>query len=86
MSVNLTRRLLEPEIEAIFGKDGQAFAASVPLTITPAAETGGADTPLETADAVAEAEPAPVKPAMPSKTALLAKLRARLNEANRPGG
>ncbi len=88
VSINITRRLLEAEIEAIFGKDTQAFAAPVPLTLAPAAETGGGDTPLDTADAVAEANagPAPPKPVMPSKTALLAKLRARLNEANRAGG
>jgi hypothetical protein len=88
VSINVTRRLLEAEIDGIFGKETQGFAASVPLTAVPAAETGGGDTPLDTAEAVAEANAgsALAKPAMPSKTALLAKLRARLNEANRAGG
>lgn len=89
VTINVTRRLLEAEIDAIFGKEGQAFAASVPLTVAASAESsGGGDTPLDTADVVAEAAnaAAPPKPAMPSKTALLAKLRARLNETNRAGG
>jgi hypothetical protein len=88
VTVNVARRLLEPEIEAIFGKDTQQFAASVPLSVAvAAADTAGNDTPLDTADAADDATPgaAPAKPAMPSKTALLAKLRARLNEANRAG-
>jgi hypothetical protein len=87
VAINVTRRLLEQEIEAVFGKEGQTFAANVALTAAASAESSG-DTPLDTAEAVEEAEPveAPAKPAMPSKTALLAKLRARLNEANRPGG
>lgn len=88
VTINVTRRLLEAEIEGIFGKDTQGFAASVPLTAASAAEAAGGDTALDTAEVVAEANAGngPAKPAMPSKTALLAKLRARLNEGNRAGG
>src|SRR5256885_16257548 len=32
IAVNITRRLLEPEIEAIFGKDAQVFAPSLTLS------------------------------------------------------
>ncbi len=55
VTINITRRLLEAEIEGVFGKDSGGFAASVPLTAAAAAETSDGDTPLDTAEAVAEA-------------------------------
>jgi hypothetical protein len=70
VAVNITRPLGEPEIEAIFGKDGQPFPATIPLNDHVSGE----------APAAAPADEAPARPAMPSKSVLIAKLRARLAE------
>ena len=81
VAVNITRRLTEPEIEALFGQNGQAFAQNVPLT-GQSAEPAAAERAADAEDG----NPPPHRPAMPSKTELLAKLRARLSEANKAGG
>jgi hypothetical protein len=82
VSVNITRRLTEPEIEAIFGKDGQPFPAAIPLAAPAAAETADrAATPVGDEGAAADAP----RPAMPSKSVLIAKLRARLADVNKLG-
>lgn len=81
VSVNVTRRLLDAEIDAIFGKNGHAFAADIVLSngeSTDRAEQTADDEPAN------DAEEAPVRPAMPSKTELLKKLRARLRDGNPP--
>jgi hypothetical protein len=76
VAVNVTRRLTEPETEAIFGKDTEAFAAAAPIGGEPGEHANGA------ADEEGTEEQA-AKPAMPSKTALLKKLRERLRDASR---
>jgi hypothetical protein len=91
IAINFTRRISDAEVETIFGKNTQAFAASISLSAPAAAEgesaegndvAGDDDGDTPHADAVS----VPVKPAMPSKTVLIAKLRARLNEANKSIG
>lgn len=92
IAVNFTRRISEAEVESIFGKNTQAFAANIALSAASTADADAAesnDDPAEDAQAASTdraAADAPTKPAMPSKTILIAKLRARLNEANKTGG
>jgi hypothetical protein len=91
IAINFTRRISDAEIETIFGKNTQAFAASISLSAPATTESesaGGNDVAAhEDGDnANADAVNAPAKPAMPSKTILIAKLRARLNEANKSNG
>jgi hypothetical protein len=92
VTVNLTRPLSDTDLEAIFGKNGQAFAGEIVLS-GPVNETAAlGHGPLEEEperDIRSEPQKKPAggaKPAMPSKTQLLAKLRARLNDPSRPGG
>jgi hypothetical protein len=73
VSVNFARRMTEPEIEAVFGRNVQACASAAPEA------SGNAATVTNECDAVN----ASARPAMPSKTALLAKLRARLNDGKK---
>jgi hypothetical protein len=76
-----TKRMTDPEVEAIFGEGGAQFAAAL------AAIPDTADAPAETAPTVPAADPevnTPAKAAMPSKSMLLAKLRARLAESSKP--
>ncbi len=88
IAINFTRRMSDAEVDTVFGKNTQAFAASIALS-APAAEveasdgneTAGGDDGGEADNA--DGGSAPAKPAMPSKTILIAKLRARLNEANK---
>jgi hypothetical protein len=85
VAVNITRRLAEPEIEAIFGKDGQPFPAPIALSISSPAEQGDSS-PAATPERPADDGSPVAKPAMPSKSVLIAKLRARLAETNKSGG
>jgi len=89
IAVNFTRRLSEAEVETMFGKNTQAFAASIVLSAAASADADSSDDSAHDASGESgqsEAADAPTKPAMPSKTMLIAKLRARLNESNRAGG
>jgi hypothetical protein len=95
IAINFTRRLSDEEVEAIFGKNTQAFAAGMALSAassgeneateaTKATENGAND--AATGNDNADGSSVPAKPAMPSKTILIAKLRARLSEANKSAG
>jgi hypothetical protein len=90
IAVNFTRRISEAEVESIFGKNTQTFAANIVLATAATADAAeSCDDSAEEAQAAntqSDAADTPTKPAMPSKTILIAKLRARLNEANKPGG
>jgi hypothetical protein len=92
IAINFTRRISDAEVETIFGKNTQAFAAGIALSAASSAEnetTEAAETDAENDVTVADhanSGSAPAKPAMPSKTILIAKLRARLKEANKPVG
>jgi hypothetical protein len=83
VAVNITRKLTETEIESVFGQNAQGFATSLPAD--------GEESAAKAADAKAPQAPdeetprAPAKPAMPSKTELLQKLRARMKETNKLG-
>jgi hypothetical protein len=81
VSFNITRRMSEAEVEAVFGSNAATFAAANPVSTAPAA----AQTSEAAVNGHADDADAPAKPAMPSKTVLIAKLRARLNEANKVG-
>jgi hypothetical protein len=87
VTVAFTRRMSDADAEAIFGA---ATPGAAPIALSPAGE-GSGDVPGELAaeDADADGEEAngsAAKPAMPSKSILLAKLRARLAEGNNPPG
>jgi hypothetical protein len=89
VAINFTRRIGDAEVETIFGKNTQPFAANI--TLSPAGEEDEkpemADLEHEPALANGHAEAAPgVRAALPSKAELLAKLRARLGDAGRPVG
>jgi hypothetical protein len=92
IAINFTRRISEAEVETIFGKNTQTFAANIVLSAAPAADADAAESCDDLAEdasaehAQREAADTPTKPAMPSKSILIAKLRARLNEANKSGG
>jgi hypothetical protein len=80
MAFAFTKRMTDPEVEAIFGEGGAQFAAAlaaIPDTDDAAAETAST---VPAADADVNT---PAKAAMPSKSMLLAKLRARLAESNK---
>lgn len=88
VAINFTRRISDAEIETIFGKNTQAFAAGMALSAASSAENESTEPAEAGAEngAAADSDSAAVKPAMPSKTILIAKLRARLNEAHKPVG
>ncbi len=72
--VAVVRDLKEEEIESIFGKGAAAVVADLPPTPeAPAAEEPPAQAPT------AAVEP-PKKPAAPSKSALVAKLRGQMKD------
>jgi hypothetical protein len=88
VSVAFNRRMMDKEVYAIFGPPGQMAAA---MEFSPADDPDAARKPTEepeteaptvSAPAAPVNPPAPAPPplAMPSKTILLAKLRARLAE------
>jgi hypothetical protein len=91
IAINFTRRMSEAEVETVFGKNTQSFAANIALTAAPAADADAAESGEDRAEdeqganSQPEGADTPTKPAMPSKTILIAKLRARLNEANKTG-
>ncbi len=90
VAINFARRLTDADVEAIFGKNTQLFAADITLSTGspgPLAPTEETDEPEEEAAAPAPTNgaAAPAKPALPSKAELLAKLRARLGDSSRPG-
>ncbi len=88
IAINFARRLSEADVDTIFGKNTQPFAADIALSAgaAPAAAAEGdeEDEAREEEAAPAPANgPTPAKPALPSKAELLAKLRARLGDAPR---
>lgn len=71
----LGKLLIDAEIQSIFGEEGGEFAAPLPAAEAPA------DVPAPpTVNGDGADVNTPSKPAMPSKSLLLAKLRARLAE------
>jgi hypothetical protein len=91
VSIAFNRHLTEPEVEAIFGQNAQPLAADPKLSPNGAA----AAPPGEATDERKEKAPpvngksaaaTPAKPVLPSKAELLAKLRSRLGDTNRPNG
>src|SRR4051794_19517135 len=85
LSVAFTKRMTDPEALAIFGNSTTTFAEAIVLSGAndpDAPLTDGASEP-EAEDTVNDGAPevnAPARPEMPSKSILLAKLRARLTE------
>ena len=81
LSVAFTKKMTDPEVVALFGASATAFAAplavaaaDVPLAEPTAEEDMADDTPVAGGHT-------PGRPEMPSKSILLAKLRARLTES-----
>ncbi|HYT90513.1 MAG TPA: hypothetical protein VEL76_17535 [Gemmataceae bacterium] len=91
--VGLTKKLSDAETQALLGKPGttvQFIENGEPVPDTPVAEAPEAPAAAEAAaPPVEQAAPPPAtaKPAHPSKSVLLARLRARLaGEAGKPPG
>lgn len=84
LAIAFTRRMTEAEVESIFDGAPPSFAAGQTLSAGGAADESESleDTTL---NAQAGDVNTPSKPALPSKSVLLAKLRARLNEGPKPG-
>ena len=86
--VNLafTKRMLDPEVQSVFGAGGSTFAEAVEVSATPNDSTAEGDGEEQSSspenNSVATAAEAPGKgpSAPPSKSMLLARLRARLAE------
>jgi len=92
IAINFTRRLSDEEVDNVFGKNTQPFAAGIALSAASSAENEATESAKADAEDASPAKEvnhgggAPAKAAMPSKTILIAKLRARLGEANKPVG
>jgi hypothetical protein len=84
VAVNIARPLTDGDVDTIFGRNGQAFAGEMALAV-PGDSSPGDGAPDVDSSANGEPDAAGPKPAMPSKNQLLAKLRARLSDGNRPG-
>jgi hypothetical protein len=82
-SFNFTRHMSEAEVDAIFGSNAPTIAAVPTGMTTPSAETAASGEPAAVGNGQADLTRAPTRPAMPSKSILIAKLRARLNETNK---
>jgi hypothetical protein len=89
VSVAFNRRMTDVEVQAIFG-EATPMAAPIDLSAVAdaaIAEPAPEETPAEDAAVEEEARPTPAKPPiMPSKSVLLAKLRARLADGNNQHG
>jgi hypothetical protein len=83
VSIAFNRRMTDAEVQQVFGEAGP-MAAPIPLAPAGAEPSPKEEQPEEPAT-VAPAV-APAAQAMPSKTMLLAKLRARLAEGGGQGG
>lgn len=89
LTVAFNRRMSDAEAKQIFAGGGVPLAAEEPApavdeAAAPAAEEPAAEEPKVPAETAPVNAPAP-PPAMPSKSLLLAKLRARLAEGKDPG-
>jgi hypothetical protein len=84
VSINFVRRLTDTDLETVFGKNTQTFAADINLAPPPAdgARDDLPDEPVEpAAQGPAGTNGGGAKPGLPSKAELLAKLRARLGDS-----
>lgn len=74
------RRMTDPEVEAVFGGGVPPFAAAAPAAEAAAADPVAAPEESTVNGPEGDVNTSP-KPSLPSKSMLLAKLRARLAEA-----